>query len=1021
MKAAADQIPPHSHDAGSSVFSSTSNLRGRSLRVIGNDEVVTASPSLSGRSGGWRPQFDDVLTVAAFLAIAFVVACAAAPGPIAPYLQTDMRADAILSAPGRGHLFGTDQFGRDVFSLVVYGARPSLLIGVFSVVTGSLIGVSIGLVAGYAGGWLDMGLMRFIDVWMAIPGILLAISVSTALGPSPVTLIIAVGIAAIPRYARVIRGQALAVRGGAFVEAARVAGASHRAILFRHVLPHCAAPIIIMATLGIGGSILVGSGLSFLGLGTNDERPDWGYLLTQGRGYLTVAWWTVTYPGLAITVLVVAVNLVGDALRRRLDPRQVRYFLPPLPSAAVSHARRMAKESEPSSVAPSPQSSVPGPLLRVDRLAVRFGGARPIDAVDRISFSVARGETVCIVGESGSGKTITALSILRLETFRGARIVDGDIVFDGKSLIGLSRRRLDEIRGRRIAIIFQEPMTAFDPVFSIGEQIVETILRHERVGRSEAWERGVRLLERVHVPDARLRMGQIPQQLSGGMRQRAMIAMALACGPDLLIADEPTTALDVTIQAQILALLKELQQDSGMAILLITHDLCVAAEMADRVVVMYAGRIAEQAPVGDLFARPRHPYTRGLLRAAVPHDQKQAGQLTAIGGSIPRLEEVPPGCRFHPRCQLASEQCRREAPPLAKSNERELACWHPLEDAPKVLGAEQSAEGSARAITTGVPLVEVVGVTKYFETGGRLFGRRQRVGALDGVSFAIQKGETFGLVGESGCGKSTLGRVLLQLEAPSRGHVRFDGRSVTELRGRERKRVRRDMQMIFQDPYGSIDPRWTVHDVIGEPLVSHERWGRAALRSRVEELLDLVGLPPSARARYAHEFSGGQRQRIGIARAIALRPRFIVADEAVSALDLSVQAQIINLLSDLRDRLGLTSLFIGHGLNVVRHLSDRIGVMYLGRLVEVASADEVFRRPAHHYSRALLSAIPRPDPRRRRELLAPIGELPSPTAPPGGCHFHPRCPAATERCRAEAPILKLLHASHLVACHHPRA
>jgi peptide/nickel transport system ATP-binding protein len=499
-----------------------------------------------------------------------------------------------------------------------------------------------------------------------------------------------------------------------------------------------------------------------------------------------------------------------------------------------------------------------------------------------------------------------------------------------------------------------------------------------------------------------------------------MIAMALACGPDLLIADEPTTALDVTIQAQILALLKELQRESGMAILLITHDLGVAAEMADRVVVMYAARIAEQARVEDLFARPRHPYTRGLLRAAVPHDGKQVSQLAAIGGSIPRLDEVPQGCRFHPRCHAASAQCKEDAPPLAQSDGRELACWHALDETGEVERVIPLAGRGVRSISAGTPLVELVGVTKYFDAGGRRFGARQRVRALDAVSLAVQPGETFGLVGESGCGKSTLGRVLLQLEAPNAGYVRFDGRKVADLRGRDRERVRRDMQMIFQDPYGSIDPRWTVHDVIAEPLVSHERWGRAALRDRVEELLDLVGLPSSARARRAHEFSGGQRQRIGIARAIALRPRFIVADEAVSALDLSVQAQIINLLGDLRERLGLTSLFIGHGLHVVRHLSDRIGVMYLGRLVEVAPADELFQRPAHHYSQALLAAIPLPDPRRRRDLLVPIGELPSPTAPPTGCHFHPRCPAATDRCRVEAPALKLIDARRLVACHHAR-
>ena len=686
-----------------------------------------------------------------------------------------------------------------------------------------------------------------------------------------------------------------------------------------------------------------------------------------------------------------------------------------------------------SSLASPIASAAPPALLRVDRLAVRFGGAeRPLDAVDGASFHVAPGETVCLVGESGSGKTVTALSILRLEEHRHAKIVAGDVVFDGQGLVGVGEARLDELRGRRIAMIFQEPMTAFDPVFTIGQQIVETIVRHEPVSRKVAWERAVRLLERVHIPDARLRAKQIPEELSGGMRQRAMIAMALACGPELLIADEPTTALDVTIQAQILALLKRLQREDRMGILLITHDLGVAAEMADRVVVMYAGRVAEQAPVHALFSDPRHPYTRGLLASAVPTDGERRVRLATIAGAIPSLDDLPSGCRFHPRCPSASQQCRERAPPQVVSGDREVACWHPLGSD---VGFERTWLPSLSLLSNGTeqraaraplpegaaPLIEASRISKYFDSRRGWLGTGRRVSAVDDVSIEISPGETLGLVGESGCGKSTLGRVLLQLERPSSGMVRFEGRRLDGLRGAERKRVRREMQMIFQDPYGSIDPRWTVGDVVAEPLVAHDGLSRAALRSRVEELLELVGLDPSSRTRFAHEFSGGQRQRIGIARAIALRPKFIVADEAVSALDLSVQAQVINLLGDLRDQLGLTCMFIGHGLNVVRHLSDRIGVMYLGRLIEVGPAEALFRHPAHHYSQALISSIAVPDPVRRRELVPPIGELPSPTAPPPGCHFHPRCPAATERCRSEAPLLRDVGAGRWVACHHPRA
>jgi peptide/nickel transport system ATP-binding protein len=933
-----------------------------------------------------------------------------------------MRSDAALLPPGAGHLFGTDQFGRDVLSLVVYGARPSLVIGLASVAVGCTAGVTIGLVAGYAGGWIDLALMRFVDIWMAIPGVLLAIALSTALGPSMVTTVLAVSVAAIPRYARVLRGQARTVRSGAFVEAARSFGASHAAIVWRHVLPHCAGPILVMAALGVGGSILVGSGLSFLGLGVNDERPDWGYLLTEGRGYLTVAWWTVTFPGLAITALVVSINTLGDALRARLDPREATATRRALARATTQAppAAAWTPADPPSPRANEASASITAPLLEIDRLSVRFEGAQPLGAVDGATFQVGRGETVALVGESGSGKTVTALSILRLEGFRGGRIVGGQIRFDGQALTDLPERSLDALRGRRIAMIFQEPMTAFDPVFTIGEQIVETICRHEAVSRTAAHERAVRLLERVRIPDARLRMKQIPGQLSGGMRQRAMIAMALACGPDLLVADEPTTALDVTTQAQILALLKEIQREDGMSILLITHDLTVAAAVADRVVVMYAGRIAEQTEAGALFARPRHPYTRGLLQASVHRGPDAGGKLTAIPGAIPRLDEMPPGCRFHPRCAFATARCTAEAPAAAATS-GDAACWHPVDEAlaPSVSATTTGSPPATQSLAPP-PLVEAVRVSKSFAVGGGLLRRRIAVRALDDVSLTIGAGETLGLVGESGCGKSTLGRVLLGLEAPSGGEVRFEGRALSGLRGRARKRVRGDMQMVFQDPYGSIDPRWIVHDIVAEPLVSHRRWGAADLRKRVEELLALVGLPASAQRRHVHEFSGGQRQRIGIARAIALRPRFLVADEAVSALDLSVQAQIVNLLADLRERLGLTTLFIGHALAIVRHLSDRIGVMYLGRLVELGPADEVFARPAHPYTSALVASAPATGPTGRAPIVPPPGEVPSPTAPPSGCHFHPRCPVATERCRREAPSLTTIDARRLVACHHPR-
>jgi peptide/nickel transport system ATP-binding protein len=661
-------------------------------------------------------------------------------------------------------------------------------------------------------------------------------------------------------------------------------------------------------------------------------------------------------------------------------------------------------------------------LLDIDNLSVFVDApAGALQVTHSVNLSIAEGETVCLVGESGSGKTMTAHAIMRLVEYRGGTIASGSIRLDGRNLASLSQRDMSALRGDRIGIIFQEPMTAFDPVWSIGEQIGEVLRRHRGLGRSAARAEAIRLLDKVRIPDAHVRVDQFPHQLSGGMRQRAMIAMALACAPRLLIADEPTTALDVTIQAQVLKLLQELQAETGMAILLITHDLGIAAEMADRVVVMYAGRVVEDAPVERLFAHPVHPYTRGLLRSVVGAHLPRGTKLPAIPGGIPSLAEPPSGCRFHPRCPRASERCAVFTPPLEEnSGGSRAACWHPHEDALPVL-AVQSATTEAPAKTPArTPLIEVEGLYKHYPIGASWPGlRRGVVRAVDGVDLQIHRGETFALVGESGCGKSTLARVLLQLERASAGVIRFDGEDLTQLGGAALRRTRRHMQMIFQDPYGSIDPHWTVGEIIGEPLRVHERLARPQREARVRELLEQVGLDPDWSARYPHQLSGGQRQRIAIARAIAVNPRFVLADEAVSALDVSVQAQVINLMEELKDRLGLTYLFISHGLHVVRHISDRIGVMYLGRMVETGPAEELFRKPAHPYTKALIAAIPEPDPTLRREFTPLAGEIPSPSNPPSGCRFHTRCPLAQARCRVEDPALTPAGAGRAVACHFP--
>lgn len=674
-------------------------------------------------------------------------------------------------------------------------------------------------------------------------------------------------------------------------------------------------------------------------------------------------------------------------------------------------------------------------LLDVRELSVDFHTKNgSLKAIVNVTFSIQPGETVCLVGESGSGKTVTSKAIMRLIEHERGLITGGNILLKQRDVTALPETELRKLRGKRVAMIFQEPMAAFDPVFTIGQQIAETILRHERIGRREAWTRGTALLERVGIPEPAIRMKQYPGELSGGMLQRAMIAMALSCNPELLIADEPTTALDVTIQAQILQLLQELKREYGMSILLITHDLGIAAEMADRVVVMYAGRIVEQGPTSELFARPRHPYTRGLLKSIAPIDGIRGSRLFSIRGSIPSLTSLPSGCLFHPRCEFASDRCRVEAPPLVSSGNGEVACWHAEQLDDEEVSADREIRNTAnskdkditvlsvRDTNISVPetLFEVEHLHKYYPVKGQgLTAARTFIRAVDDVSFSIRRNETFGLVGESGSGKSTLGRVLLQMEPATSGHVRFQGEEITGLGNARLRSRRREMQIIFQDPYGSLNPRWTVGDSIAEPLKVHGVMGAADRRRRTEELLQLVGLDPASGSKYPHEFSGGQRQRIGIARAIALNPSFILADEAVSALDVSVQAQIINLLQQLRQQMGLTFLFIAHGLQIVRHISDRIGVMYLGKLVEIAPSDELFRRPAHPYTKLLIDSIPQPVPGERRISSAIKGEIPSPANPPGGCRFHTRCPLATAKCREEQPELRSLDKEHYAACHYP--
>lgn len=594
-------------------------------------------------------------------------------------------------------------------------------------------------------------------------------------------------------------------------------------------------------------------------------------------------------------------------------------------------------------------------ILNVKNLRVRIGGQTSLTAVDDVLFSIRSGECFALVGESGCGKSLTALSLMRLLP-DGLYIDRGEVRLNGTDLLELTEHEMQAVRGDRIAMIFQEPATSLNPVMTVGEQIVEAVRLHERVSKEEARQRALQWLARVGLDEPQKRFDAFAHELSGGQKQRVMIAMALACRPDVVVADEPTTALDVTRQAQILDLLKELQKEHGIALLLITHDLALVRQYADRVALMYAGQMVEQSKVSDFFENPSHPYAR-LLLSAVPRADKSAQTLTGIAGSVPELSAMPSGCRFAPRCPAAKEACLQKCPAMRPTVPGRLVrCFYP--DSP-VTSSTTHLQKTMRSEETVLKLTDV-SVT-YGSRGG-LFSRQKAFEAVSHATLSLARGKTLALVGESGSGKTTLGKAALGLleNAAVNGSVEIAGEVAFDARGRFKRHLRSCAQIVFQDPFASLDPRMSVGELVSEGIMALcPGLSKADARRKVSELLDSVGLPSAAADRLAHEFSGGQRQRIAIARALAVEPQIVVCDEPTSALDVSVQAQILNLLREIQAEQGVSYLFITHNFAVVEFMAHEVAVMQHGRIVESGTAAEVLTHPQHAYTQTLLAAVPR--------------------------------------------------------------
>lgn len=835
-----------------------------------------------------RPQ----VVICSVILLIVITAIIAAPllAPFPPNAQDLLRP---LETPSATHPLGTDELGRDVLSRLLYGGRTTLLGVAQAVAVFLLIGVSTGLAAGMASGWLDELLSRGAELILSVPSFIIILVVLTIVPGNMTTAMITVGILTSPLLMRVVRGNTRVIRNELYVRSARSMGLTEVQVTLRHVLPRLAGPIIVQATIFSGAAIMVETGLGYLGFGERLPNPSWGNMVTTASENINRQPWLLIPTGGTIILVVLCLTLLGDGLRDAvaekwtgtIPSRRVLRRAPAAPAVSAVPEERISETF---------QAFSEDAVLRVKDLTVTVATASgDVALVSDVGFDVRPGETLCLVGESGSGKSITALSILGLT--RGPRITSGEIWIGDQEISRLPDRELGRVRGERFGYITQDPQPSLDPSMQVGDFLSQLVRLHTGLTGSAAKKRALELIERVGIPDPGAVAKRYPHQLSGGMAQRVVIAAALSGNPDVLIADEPTTALDVTVQAEILALLHELSDGSDhLSLLLITHDWGVVADIADRVAVMSHGRIIETGSVESIFSDPQHPATRAMLDNEPDRVPRRASARQGEGAL------------------LAVSDLRVEYP--TKDNR----------------------------------------------------GKKTRLEAVRGVSFEVDAGATLGLVGESGSGKSSVGAAIAGLTAIAGGSVTFAGRDITHLSKAERRALTRDIQVIFQDPYGSLNPVRTIGTTLSEPLVLAHGLTRAQAQARVNRTLERVGLDASAAERYPAHFSGGQRQRVAIARALVLEPKLIICDEPVSALDLAIQAQVLDLLSELQRDLGIAYIFISHDLSVVRNFCDSIAVMYRGQIVEAGQTEDVCSAPQHPYTASLLNAAPIADPERQR-------------------------------------------------------